>query len=256
MARAGSGLIDRLADRSALRRWSRLASQADTLPIDDLRGARARAKALQSKVSKVLAAAEERLTLPFSGAGAIRQAQNADWAWRPGPWRGPVAPHGRAAMVSGTGFGESVKVFHDCPLAENALRQIRNVREADLAPYGLRLDLFGFEGSFMSLVVDLPEEGLHGLTRRHLIRVGIDLGAEKRLNAFLRLNLKHGPNTEDEVQEITVGDGSSVEFDLGFLSINEARIEAAWVELIFEAPALNQIMIRDFIICRRARAEV
>ena len=41
---------------------------------------------------------------------------------------------------------------------ELTLRQIRNTRESDVAPFGLRMDVFRFDGSFLSLVIDLPEE--------------------------------------------------------------------------------------------------
>ena len=56
-----------------------------------------------------------------------------------------------------TGFGDEVTVFHDCRISELTVRQVRNTREADLAPYGLRMDVFNFDGSFLSLVIDLPD---------------------------------------------------------------------------------------------------
>ena len=73
---------------------------------------------------------------------------------------------------------------------------------------------------------------------------------------FGRLNLVHGPNTEQMVQEFSSGPTCEAEFDLGFSEINEARIESGWVELILENPGFNQITIRDLTLGRRQRAEL
>ena len=59
-------------------------------------------------------------------------------------------------------LGNEVTLFHDCEFSELTLRQLRNLREQDLAPYGLRMDVFRFDGSFLSLVVDLPTTGSTG----------------------------------------------------------------------------------------------
>ena len=74
--------------------------------------------------------------------------------------------------------------------------------------------------------------------------------------AYARLNLKHGPNTEQLVQNLPLGFRSTVDFDLGFTELNENRIEGAWVELIFDKPELNQIIIHDLHMSRCPRAEL
>ena len=117
MTRAGSGLIDRLSDKRALRRWTAIARASNELSIEELRRARSRARALHGQLSAVLVAAEARLTLPFSGRGAIREAADADWAWRPDLWRGPIFPPGLAHAASGDLLGYAVKVLHYCPKA-------------------------------------------------------------------------------------------------------------------------------------------
>ena len=47
----------------------------------------------------------------------------------------------------------------------------------------------------------------------------------------------------------------AVEFDLSVTRINEARVDRAWVDLIFEGPEMNQIVLRDVTLSRRPRAE-
>jgi len=255
MARAGTGLIDRLAHGRALARWTRAAEAAGTLELDELRTLRGRARALQRQLGRVVGVAEERLALPLLGSNAIRAPVHSDWSWRPDPWRAPVRPHGLASVASGSDFGGAIKLFHDCPLAENTLRQTRNSRDTDLAPFGLRLDVFRFEGTFLSIVIDLPPEATRGLTRRHLLRLDPVLEFERPLEAFARLSLRHGPNTERLVREIDMTrPEKEVEFDLGYSNLNERRIGEAWVELIFERPGLNQITLRDLTLSRRPRA--
>ena len=69
--------------------------------------------------------------------------------------------------------------------------------------------------------------------------------------------MKHGPNTEQLVRELDfTGDLAVAEFDLFHARINERRIERAWLELIFEGPEMNRIVLRDVTMSRRPRAEL
>lgn len=148
-------------------------------------------------------------------------------------------------------------MFHDCRFSELTLRQLRNLREEDLAPFGLRMDVFNFDGSFLSIVLDLPGAAADGLKKSHLIRVSSIIETEKPLEIFARLNIKHGPNTEQIVRELPLTDKDIVvEFDLAYSRLNEKRIEKIWLDLIFEAPEMNQVTIRDLNFCRYRRAAI
>jgi len=71
------------------------------------------------------------------------------------------------------------------------------------------------------------------------------------------LNIKHGPNVEQIVRELPLGDEQvMVEFDLAYTKVNEKRVERLWVDLIFEGPEMNQIILRDVTFSRRPRAEL
>ena len=162
-----------------------------------------------------------------------------------------------SAVPSKTDVGEEVTVFHDCKISELTLRQIRNTREADLAPFALRMDVFRFDGSCLSVVIDAPESACEGLQRRHIVRVNTIMEVEKPIEVFARLNIKHGPNTEQLVLELPLGqEDCMVEFDLGYSELNEKRIERMWLDLIFESPEMNQVTIRDITFCRYPRAEI
>jgi hypothetical protein len=252
-----NGVIDRLAQRRALRRWRHAAATAGSLDVATLRALRGQARALRRSLDQVLHVAEERLALPLIGAPSIRRPPGCDWVWRPPLWSGPIPQPGLAALPSHATLGEGATVFHDCRISEITARQIRNTRETDLAPYGLRLDVFAFDGSFLSLVLDLPEAGVQGLRTRHLFRIDAIVETEKPLEIFVRLNIKHGPNVEQMVQELPRGGTEAmVEFDLAYTKINERRVERAWADIIFEGPQLNQIVLRDLTLSRRPRADL
>jgi hypothetical protein len=154
-------------------------------------------------------------------------------------------------------LGREVTLFHDCAHSELSLRQLRNSREADLAPYGLRMDVFAFDGSFLSVVLDFPQEVVNGLTRKHLLRMDTIVEMEKPLEIFARLNIKHGPNTEQIVRELPLHeDEIMVEFDLAYSNLNEKRVERVWIDLIFENPQMSQVVLRDLTFSRRPRAEL
>lgn len=250
-------VLGRLAFRRSLVRWQRATGQAGTADLSTLRNLRGQARQLRREIDRFLHVADGRLTLPAIGSDAIRKPLLSDWAWRPEIWRGPIAPPGLAAVENRAAFGGETTVFHDCATSELTLRQIRNGRPTDLAPFGLRMDVFRFDGSFLSLVIDLPDAAVQGLRLSHVIRLDAAVEMEKPLEIFARLNIKHGPNSEQIVRELPLGAGEvMVEFDLAYTRMNEKRVERAWIDLIFEGPEMNQIVLRDVTLSRRPRAEL
>lgn len=238
-------------------RWARLEKTAPDMALSNLRRLRVQTRDLRRKLDRVLYTADSRLTLPLIGSTAIQKPMYSDWAFRPELWRGPLSPPGRAAVANKDMVGSEVTVFHDCNISELTLRQVRNTREQDLAPFGLRLDVFRFDGSFLSVVIDLPEDAVLGLKRRHLVRMVANVELEKPLEIFARLNVKHGPNTEQVVRELPwKNDEVMVEFDMFYTKLNEKRVERMWIDLIFESPEMNQITLRDVTFSRRPRAEM
>ncbi len=69
--------------------------------------------------------------------------------------------------------------------------------------------------------------------------------------------MAHGPNVEQIVREMPLNAQEvMVEFDLGYSKMNEKRVEKLWIDLIFEGPEMNQIILRDVTLTRRPRAEL
>ncbi len=200
--------------------------------------------------------ADDRLALPRIGSNTFKRPGGTLWAWRPKVWRGALDKKGIAGVETRKQLGDEVTLFHDCEISELTLRQIRNTREDDLAPYGLRMDVFKFDGSFLSLVIDCPPEAVAGLQRRHIIRLETLIETETPIEIFARLNIKHGPNTEQIVIELPTNKNEILtEFDLAYSSINEKRVEKMWIDLIFEGPEMNEVTVRDLTLCRYPRAD-
>ncbi len=250
-------ILDRLIQPGVLRRWRRAARQSETAPLSELRRQRNQARLLRAHLDRLIHVADGRLALPMIGSSFFRRPHGTDWSWRPELWRGPLPVPGLSSVSTNSMLGDEVTLFHDCEQSELTLRQLRNTREKDLAPYGLRMDVFSFDGSFLSLVINLPPEAALGLTRSHLLRIETIIETEKPLEIFARLNIKHGPNTEQMVRELPLDDEDVVvEFDLAYSNLNEKRVERLWLDLIFEAPEMNQVTLRDLTFARHRRAAI
>lgn len=257
MAAEQFSTLSKLLFKRSLRRWARVADSAKATPLAVLRKQRGEARRMLVHLNHFAHVADNRLALPLIGSQAIQTSHDADWAWRPEAWCGPLPTQGMASVPTKSMLGSEISLHHDCELSELSLRQLRNTREADLAPYGLRMDVFKFDGSFLSLVIDFPEASVAGLRRKHLIRLEPIIELEKPLEIFARLNIKHGPNTEQIVRELPLNDSvPMVEFDLAYTKLNEKRVDSMWLDLIFEGPQMNQVTLRDLTLSRRPRAEV
>jgi len=257
MSNKADRLIDRLLHGRFLRRWQKFADQSESVNLEELRDLRAQARQVRRQLDRVIHVAENRLALPVIGSNAIRKPMGSDWQWRPTLWRGAIPVPGFSSVPGKAVVCDGATVFHDCRRSELTVRQVRNTREADLAPFGLRMDVFRFDGSFLSLVLDLPEEATLGLKMKHLVRLDVIVEMEKPLEIFARLNIKHGPNVEQIVRELPLNEQEvMVEFDLAYTKLNEKRVERMWVDLIFEGPEMNQVILRDVTFSRRPRADL
>lgn len=247
-------LIARLAEGRTLRLWQRAADAAQSAELHHLRDLRDRARRTRREIDRLLAATESRLALPHVGSNAMQRPEGADWLWRPEPWRLPLDAHGTAGPGPRTVLAPGVALCHDCPLREIALRQERTSRAGDLAPFALLLEVLGFRGSFLSLALDLPVGALAGLRREHVFSVTLDAEAERPTQIVARLNVTHGPNTEQILTTLPVGSGAVAEFDLGHSRVNVRRIEKVWLDLIVGDPANNALRLGDLTMSRRPRA--
>lgn len=249
--------FDRFLQRRAIKRWRNAARDAATANLAQLDRKNEVAKRTARAISAFRHEADSRLALPRIGSTAFPQPPGTDWAWRPNPWRAPVSPAGIAPALPKSELTDELVIFHDCKLAEISLRQSRNARADDLSPFGISLEVLEFKGSYLSLVVEIPQASCTGLKKRHLIRLSAVIYREKPTTIYARLNVKNGPNTEQVLLVLPDDKAETmVEFDLAYSGLNEKRAERMWIDLMIESPAMNKIDFRDLTLCRYPRAEI
>lgn len=251
------GPIGRFLHRRMLKRWRLAARAAPDSDIDTLKDLRQQARQLQRPLQDLMHTAEAQMAMPRAGTATLPRPTGTDWSWRPKAWRAAFATPGTAGAQNRTPLGDELTLFHDCPLAEIAIRQVRNTRRQDKTPYGVQLDILHFQGSFLSLVVEIPTKACVDLRRRHVIQLAAAIERENPITVYARINVLNGPNTEQIL--LTLPDDepeTMVEFDLAYSQLNEKRAERMWVDLMFENPKMNQITLRDLTFCRHPRADI
>ncbi len=249
--------LDRYIQRKALERWQRTVQQSDRLALPELRRQRDDARRLRGKLEQAIQKADGRLIQPLIGATQFPKPLGTDWSWRPDLWRTPLRRKGIASAPRRAQMDGQVILFHDCSQVEIGLQQIRNRRDKDLAPFSLAVEVFDFQGSFLSLSIDLPTDAASDLSRQHLMRVDTMVECERSTVVFARLNIQHGPNTEQVLRELDLSTPAvTVDFDLAHLNVNERRIEKLWLDLIIDQPAMNRVVFRDLTFCRYHRADL
>ena len=251
-----SRLFGSRGDTSTLRRWAKRTVAAPSEDRTQLREQIDSARMLQSQMHEFLRVAEDRVAVPKIGADAFREGRGTEWSWRADAWRWRSDTPGFAAVQNGDEIAPSLRLFHDCHISEITTRQIRNKRQEDVAPFGIAIDVMNFDGSFMSVVLDLPPDSTLGLRKNHLIRLNTMVDVERPMEIYARLNIKHGPNTEQLVRGLSWAElDSFVEFDMALADLNEKRIEQMWLDIIFDNPKMNRIVLREFSLSRKPRSD-
>ena len=247
--------LDRWCLRRVERRWSQAGVDAPDLDPFELRALRAEARGLRRQVDRVIHAADARLALPLVQSEPPELPLGTDWTWRPKAWHGPLPQPGQVVEGQATQVSEELSLYHDCPLGEISLRQVPNLGEG-WAPFGLAVEVFGFNGSFLSLSVNFPALAVADLSLRHLLRLETAIEADRPLRAYARLNVKHGDAVAQMTSDLAAGRGKSTEFDLAYGDIGAGRIERVWLDLIFTDAAESRILLRDVVLSRHPRAEL
>lgn len=248
--------MDRLWGAARDGYWRRAALRAKTTDLFSLKRLRADAKASRSAIDAVIEIADARLQGPLADGSRLHRPVMSDWAWRPAAWRQPIVPSGHAMAEKLTVLDAETSLHHDCAVSEIAVRQRPNRGQADLAPRLIDLDVFGFDGSFLSLSVRLPDDALAGLTSHHIVRLDMSIEDERPVKVLARLNLQHGPNVARIVQETSGARQRVAEFDLGHSGVDDERTDKVWIDLFFEAPQMNRMSLHDLTLSRRLRAEL
>ncbi len=249
-------MLLKLADRRARRRWSRVdgfANAPEPLALNFIETETAR---LTQRVNQALRAAQTRLSNSLRAPANKSTPTQTDWTWRPDPGTDTIPLGGMAAVRPGTRITPDTALFHDCHRREVTFLATPPAHDASDLP-STTIKVQNFEGTYLSLATDLPNEALAGLSRHHIVALDISLTRDCPLDAYARLNLRHGPNTDHIVAKLADGNGAQrIEFDLGCLRLDETRLTQAWLDLIFDSPAQSRITLEHMALHRRPRAEI
>lgn len=255
-----SWISGRVRDHAA-RQWRRILASSLSRRRPVTQRLRDEARDLQQVLSRLLQTSEPRATATGDSLSRMDLPAGTDWRWRPNVLRDRIPQPALIAPADATWLSGEVSLFHDCPQRGLILRQMRNRNATDLSDYGLRLEVMGFSGSFLSFSLTLPEDALQNLGVHHIIRLDAMMQAERAIPVYARLNVQQGPNTETLLRKM--GDPIKgrhcpriVEFDLGAAELSSRSIEKIWLDLIFEAPFMNAVGLRDVILSRHPRAQI
>ncbi|MDJ0993554.1 MAG: DUF6478 family protein [Dinoroseobacter sp.] len=181
------------------------------------------------------------------------------WATRPKPWSQSALARHFVGSATGTEIAPSLTLYHDCPLAQLTLRQLIAAPSSP-APFILKVDVLHFEGSFLSLCLNLDDPETSDWHKDDVIRVSLQAEMETGLPIYARLNLKQGPNVLQQLAGFGFGDAShgrhTVGFDLAYAGLSQNPVEAAWVDLILEKPSMNAVTLHDVTLSRSKRADL
>ena len=249
-------LIGRFLHRRSVARWRAATEAVEDTQTSDLDVQMQMAKRTARRIRDFQAQAAAKLALPRPGSTTFPRAAGTDWSWRPKPWRMACPELGLSPALPKDNITNELLIFHDCKSREITLRQTRNTRDIDLSPFGVTLEVFHFDGSYLSLVIEVPPESCEGLRKNHLIRLATVITRERPTKIYARLNVKHGPNTEQILLTLPDDEEAFLEFDLAYSQLIEARAERMWLDLLIEDPNMNKITFRDLNLSRYPRAEI
>ncbi|KGJ04854.1 hypothetical protein IT41_09340 [Paracoccus halophilus] len=240
--------------------WARLSDNAETMGPARLRQLRDEALSLRASLDRFMIRADRRAAASRAALDALHLPGGTDWRWRPGFMAGRISPRGAARPEPGTRLGDGAAIWHDCAERALILEQVVNPGATDLSPFGMRLEVFGFTGSFLSVAVDMPADALAGLSRSHILRLEAGFVVERPIRVYARLNIGHGPNIDEVTQQFRAFEAGLhsqqiVEFDLAYTQMNEKRLEKIWLDLIFEAPRMSAVELRELFLSRHLRAD-
>lgn len=171
------------------------------------------------------------------------------WAYTPALWDGSA--HDIAGnILTTTELAENIEIHHD---GEGDIFAIRPPSEGS----GLNFEFDDFKGSFISIVFTLPRDVAKLLGRHDLLRISLKSSATESFKAFARLNLRHGPNSEQATRMIDIGEGDIfTEFDIFYMDIEANRVSKAWIDIIINEPAGRKFGLSDVVILSRVRASL
>ena len=194
------GFLGRAISTASFKFWRRRLQRAAREKTAKLRQQRREALTLQTQLADVLERINDELHHRLGDSKTYRHGSNMLWSWRPELWTVPCPSRSGPVVQSGARLTSNTKVFFDGGDCAVIFKQLRNDISQGFAPYGVALELFQFDGSFLSLAIDLSDSLCGTFAKDELIGLSGEIFAERATGFTVRLNIKHGPNTEQLIQ--------------------------------------------------------
>ena len=158
---------------------------------------------------------------------------------------------------SGCDLGADLQLFFDGTESDLVVRQLELSGTPDDAPFPLGIEVYQFDGSFLSIVQNLPDDVAQGTTETDVVELSFVINAESECDIFLRLNIRHGPNESQLTRGCRTAARRQVQsFDLAEAGLSHRTVERIWIDLILSDPVMNRFSVDDLIARRRRRAQV
>ena len=107
------------------------------------------------------------------------------------------------------------------------------------------------------MALDVPRARAASVKLSDILQVSLDITMDFPIDLYARVNVIHGPNSEQMVRKMEWQNGRlSAEFDMAYSKVNDKRIEKIWIDLIFERPSMNLLQMGDFLVVCMPRAEL
>lgn len=177
-----------------------------------------------------------------------------DWVWRPAVFGTNLPDSVCIPAFSPATLGRDLSLFHDCPLVQISLRQEYTAQPDRFA---IRLETFAFQGSYMSMVLEVPPAICADLHVDHLIRLSVCLDTKQPVTLSARLNAVHGSDVA-QLQETLVAEGACrvAEFDLLDIPLARHGVDRFWIDIFIDCPAPSSLLLQEISVMRCQRADI
>lgn len=143
--------------------------------------------------------------------------------------------------ASGREVTDRVTLFHD---ASDALFTCTVGGDA-----WVRLTLYQFGGSYLSLAAGLRKSDLRQLRPGTVMTYSLDASATRPLAVFARLNLRSAEQTETLFETIVLHqEPHELRFALDGVRVPFSQVNAGWLDLIFSDPSMREIDIQSIAV--------
>lgn len=176
----------------------------------------------------------------------------ADWAWRPGPWRAALDPAEHDTAARRTMLGPGMALHHDDG-GGGRVRLVQTAPAAPDAPFAVTLAPELVAASFVSLTFDLPADASPGMDPHSLVHAVVRMAPPPRGGTWVRLTLVGGPNAASQTRPLTPADDAlRATVDMAMLDRAVFPTDRAWVDLILDPPE-GPVRVADLYLTREPR---